>query len=190
MRGWLRRIRGVLGMGIVWGGAGALVGMAIELINGIWSTPLGAMMDMWPVAIGLPSFFMGITFSTVLGVVARSRRFDELSLAKFAILGGLGGLVVAVLPWPLVSLGLVPVGFNLWPVVPAIIVLFTLVGIIVAPGTLALARMTEDRPLGGSQARESASAIRQPAQKDEQLGEGTPISLRVHSQRSGDSEPP
>ena len=132
-------------MGIVWGGAGALVGMAIELINGIWLTPLGAMMDMWPVAIGLPSFFMGITFSTVLGVVARSRRFDELSLAKFAILGGLGGLVVAVLPWPLVGLGLVPVGFNLWPVVPAIIVPFTLVGIIVAPGTLALARMTEGR---------------------------------------------
>ena len=147
MKGWLRRIRGILGMGVTWGVAGALAGMAIELINGIWSNPLGSMMDMWPVALGLPGFLAGITFSAVLGVVARSRRFEELSLSKFALLGGIGGLVMGLLPAALTTLGLVPAGFNLWPVTPAIFVPFTLVGAIVASGTLTLARLTEDREL-------------------------------------------
>jgi hypothetical protein len=147
MKGWLRRIRGILGMGITWGAAGALSGMAIELINGIWPNPLGTMMDMWPVALGLPGFLGGITFSTVLAVVARSRRFHELSLSKFAVLGGLGGLIVGLLPRALGALGVIPAGFNLWPVTPAIVIPFTLGAAIVAAGTLALARLTEDREL-------------------------------------------
>jgi hypothetical protein len=145
MKGWLRRIRGILGMGLTWGVAGSLAGMAIELTHRIWPNPLGGMMDMWPVALGLPGFLGGIAFATVLGVVARSRRFDELSLSKFAALGGLGGLMVGLLPAALDILGLVPAGFALWPVTPTLVVPFTLGGAIVASGTLALARLTEDR---------------------------------------------
>ena len=161
MKAWLRRIRGALGMGIAWGAAGGLIGMAIELLNGIWPNPLGAMIDVWPVALGLPAFLAGITSSTVLGVIARSRSFDELSLSTFAVLGGIGGLIVGLLPAVLTTLGLVPVGFNLWPVVPATVVPFTLVGAIVGPGTLALARMTQDRQLledSQSKRRQQASS--------------------------------
>ena len=145
MKGWLRRIRGILAMGITWGVAGSVAGMAIELVNRVWPNPLGAMMDMWPVALGLPGFLAGITFSSVLALAARSRTFDELSLSRFAALGGLGGLIVGLLPAALAALGVVPAGFNLWPVTPAIFVPFTLVGAIVAPGTLALARLAETR---------------------------------------------
>jgi hypothetical protein len=105
------------------------------------------MVDMWPVALGLPAFLAGVTSSALLGVIVRSRRFDELSLTNFAVLGGIGGLIVGLLPAVLTTLGLVPVGFNLWPVIPEIVVPFTLVGAIVGPGTLALARLTEDRQL-------------------------------------------
>lgn len=143
MARWLKRARGILGMGMVWGGAGALLGMAIEVVNGIWPNPLSSLVDMWPVALGLPAFLTGAASAAALGIVARARRFDELSAPGFAALGGLGGLVVAVLPWPLTALGLVPAGFNLWPVAVSIAVPFALVGAVVAPGTLALARLKQ-----------------------------------------------
>jgi len=146
MKNWLRRLRGIAGMGLTWGVAGSLVGAGIELLNRVWPNPLGGMMDLWPVALGLPGFLGGIAFSTVLTLTARSRRLDELSTWKFALLGGVGGLIVGVLPLPLHMLGLVPAGFNLWPVTMGLVVPLFLGGATIATGTLALARATEDSP--------------------------------------------
>ena len=68
MKKWLRRIRGALGMGLIWAAGWALVGVLIRLG---WS--LGVPME-WFVevfdaplpALAVPGFFGGAVFSTVL----------------------------------------------------------------------------------------------------------------------------
>ena len=106
MRGWLRRIRGALGMGLTWGVAGFLAGIGIELIHNVWPNPFGSMVDIWPAALGYPAFFGGVAFSSVLGIVGRRRRFDELSHPRFAVLGAVGGLAVSLIPAAMVAMGL------------------------------------------------------------------------------------
>ena len=89
MNGWLRRIRGAVGMGITWAVAWALAGV---LIGVLWT--LGLPME-WFIevfdaplpALAVPGFFGGAVFSTVLGIAGRRRRFDELSLPRFGALG-------------------------------------------------------------------------------------------------------
>ena len=48
----------------------------------------------FPLFLGLLSFLGGVTFSGVLGLLGRRRRFDEISLPHFAGWGALGGLVI------------------------------------------------------------------------------------------------
>ena len=46
---WLRRIRGALGMSLVWAAGGFGVGGLIELIYNLWpGFPLGPLFDIWP----------------------------------------------------------------------------------------------------------------------------------------------
>ena len=54
MNGWLRRIRGALGMGLSWAVVGFVGGMGIELIHNLWPNPLGSAIDIWPMALALP----------------------------------------------------------------------------------------------------------------------------------------
>ena len=134
-------------MGLTWGITGFLAGMVIELIHNIWPNPLGAMVDIWPATLGFPGFSGGVAFSAVLGVVGRSRRFDELSLARFAVWGALGGLIVSLVPAALVILGLGTPNIPLWQITASLVVPFTLGGAAAASGTLAIARLSDDREL-------------------------------------------
>jgi len=146
MKTWLRRIRGALGMGLTWAIGGFAVGSAIELINNVWANPWGSLLDIWP-ALALPAFFGGVVFSTVLGIAGRRRRFDELSLPAFAAWGALGGLLMSLIPAALVAMGVVTFNVPLWSLTAVLAVPLTLGSAIAASGTLALARMTEDREL-------------------------------------------
>lgn len=147
MRAWLRRIRGALGMGLTWGVAGFLAGIVIEVIHNIWPNPLGAAVDIWPAALGYPAFFGGVAFSVVLGIAGRRRRFDELSLPRVAAWGAIGGLLVSLIPATLVALGLATPNVPLWQITLALVGPLALGGAVAASGSLALARMADDREL-------------------------------------------
>jgi hypothetical protein len=76
-------------MGLTWAAAWGFVGFLIEA----FVDPHGRIADIWPAVLGFPAFFGGVFFSIVLGIAARGRRFDELSLPRFAAWGALAG------PW-------------------------------------------------------------------------------------------
>lgn len=147
MKTWLRRIRGALGMGLTWALAGFLAGVGIELIHNIWPNPLGSAVDIWPAALAYPGFFGGVAFSTVLGIAGRRRRFDELSLPGVAVWGAVGGLFVSLIPAAIVVVGLATPGVPVWEITLALLGPFMVGGAVAASGSLALARMAEDREL-------------------------------------------
>ena len=131
---WLRRIRGAIGMGltsaIAWFGAGVM----LLLIVGV-----GAADVPFPLGFGLLGFLAGITFSGVLGIVEGRRRFDQMSLPRFAAWGGVGGLLLsAIFVWA------AALGGDTFLVLGPV---FALSGAGSAAGSLALARMAEDRAL-------------------------------------------
>ncbi len=102
MRTWTRRLRGALGMGLLWALGWGFVGGLIELTWNIWpGFPLGPLMDMWIQGLAIPGFIGGVLFALVLGVTEHHRRYEDLSASRFAAWGAvagvlLGGLVVLV----------------------------------------------------------------------------------------------
>jgi len=144
---WLRRIRAAVGMGLTWAVGGALIGSGIELIHNVWPNPLGSLIDIWPAALGLPGFFGGVVFSTVLAIAGRRHRFDELSLPGVAAWGALGGLIVSLIPAALSALGIITPNVPVWQITAALVGPLTLGSAAAASGSLALARMADDREL-------------------------------------------
>ena len=147
MKKWLRRIRGAVGMGLSWAVVGFLAGVGIELIHGFWPNPIGSAFDIWPMTLAVPGFLGGVAFSAVLGIAGRRRRFDELSLPKVAAWGAVGGLLVSLAPAAVVFIGLATPNVSLWQITLALAGPFSLGGAVAASGTLALARMADDREL-------------------------------------------
>ncbi|HEX9693251.1 MAG TPA: hypothetical protein VGA22_14250 [Gemmatimonadales bacterium] len=171
MNTWLRRIRGALGMGLTWAIVGFVAGMGIELIHNIWPNPVGSAVDIWPAALAYPGFLGGVAFSVVLGIAGRRRRFDELTLPGVAVWGAVGGLLVSLVPAAMVALGLATPNVPLWQLTLALAGPFTIGGAIAASGSLALARMAENREsLPGS--RDVADVGLTAAEKRELLGGG------------------
>ena len=110
------RVRAALAMGLLWGGAGAIAGGIIELIMNILpGSDLFLGVDIWPAALAIPGFLAGALFSVILALTMRRRRFEELTLGRFAFLGALTGALLGV------GLG-VTVGFPLIALAPLTIV--------------------------------------------------------------------
>jgi cytochrome bd-type quinol oxidase subunit 2 len=154
MKSWLKRIRGALGMGVVWAAAWAVGGVAMAastlLVPGLADTSFARTFDAPAPALAVPGFVAGVLFSIVLGIAARRRRFDELSLARFTALGAVGGLLLSVLPLVMVSIGLATPreGLNLWGLTAIIAGPFAVLSALSAWGTLILARRSERQPPG------------------------------------------
>ena len=125
MKKWLKRIRGVVGMGLTWAAAWFGVGAIWGLIGG-YGLPLLAFNAAF-FAVG--GFVGGGIFSTVLGITEGRRRFDQMSLWRFAAWGAVGGLLL----WTPLGEGLVTAG------------VLALMGAGSAAGSLALARRAEDK---------------------------------------------
>jgi len=139
MRKWLRRIRGAIGMGLTWAIAWFGAGVILLLVVGV-----GAADVPFPIGFALLGFLAGATFSGVLGIVEGRRRFDQMSLPRFAGWGAAGGLLLS---------GVFVLAADLGG--DAILVLgpvFALSSAASAAGSLALARMAEDRELLDSSA--------------------------------------
>ena len=103
MKKWLRRIRGAIGMGLTWAtawfGAGMIMLLGLLLVTGSTGADVP-----YPLGFGAFGFVAGVTFSGVLGLVDGRRRFDQMSLPRFAGWGAAGGFRCprsSSWPWPL-----------------------------------------------------------------------------------------
>ncbi len=146
MKKWLKRIRGALGMGLIW--AAAWGGASMIFLSGliVFGAP--------PVGVGLATAIAnsallaaagligGTAFSVVLGITEGRRRFDEMSVPRFAGWGAVGGLVLSVF---LLTAGNGAAGSIVAGVI--MISAATLLGAGSAAGSLALARRADDREL-------------------------------------------
>ena len=130
---WLVRIRGAIGMGLLWGAAWSAAGMVPR-----WLFGFNADVP-FPLVFGVLGFTAGVIFSGLLVLTEGRRTFDQMSLPRFAVWGGVGGFLLSAIFTRAASLG--------WGDVLAIAPAFTLASAVCASGTLALARRAERREL-------------------------------------------
>ena len=165
MRKSLRRIRGALGMGLTWAAgwalAGVMIGVTSRLLPGLPWDSFFEVFDAPLPALAIPGFIGGAIFSTVLGIAGRRRRFDELSLPRFAAWGALGGLLLSLVPAAAAAVGFLTVGpdVDVWRVTAVISGPLTLLSALSASGSLVLARRAEGRELLEASAEVSEKAL-------------------------------
>ena len=166
MKKWLRRIRGAMGMGLAWGaawfGAGMVMMLGLLLITGSTGADVP-----YPIGFGVLGFIAGVTFSGVLGLMEGRRRFDEMSIPRFAGWGAAGGFLFSVLFVSTVALASEGMTFlnNLVFLGP----LFAAAGSTCAAGSLAIARKAEDR-----QSLHAGSHLAERALTSNREGDGHP----------------
>jgi hypothetical protein len=139
MKQWGRRIRAAIGMGLTWGvvwsGAGALLarvpGFYSDLPFALLFAPLG--------------FVTGIIFSGILVVVERRRRFDRVSIPRFAAWGALSGLLLSGIFAVAAALR----GQTAWGEFLVFGPPLTMASAVCAAGSLAMARRAEMQELRG-----------------------------------------
>jgi hypothetical protein len=135
MRKWMRRIRGAIGMGVTWAAAWAAVGFVPRWVLGIES-------DLpFSILFGGLGFIAGVTFAGLLALAEGRRRFDQMSLPRFAGWGAAGGLLLSALFVRGASYG--------WGQIAGISSLFALASAGCAAGSLVLARRATSRELPG-----------------------------------------
>ncbi len=152
MKRWLKGIDGAVGMGLIWAVGGGIVAPLSDVFDAVflggatgsilWDSLLGAFFG----------FIGGGVFSVALAIAGRRRRFDEMSLPRFAALGALApSLIIVALAarwWVIGGIG----GFGVLfiPSTLGFATVLALMGAGYAAGTLALARKAEDRELLGA----------------------------------------
>lgn len=136
MSGFLRRVRGAIGMGLTWAVFWGVITLVIGVLGGI-----GPGIVMGAIRNAIAGFIAGGSFSAVLSVAERGKRLEDLSLGRFAAWGGLVGIVLtgvigaaAGIPGVLMWRGLIVSG---------------LLGAGSASGTLGLARKGDPTLTGG-----------------------------------------
>ena len=88
---WLRRIRGAIGMGFTWGAAWSGAGFVLAVVTGFKADAP------FPLIFGVLGFFAGVIFSAFLALTEGRRRFDQMSLPRFAAWGATGGIVLSAI---------------------------------------------------------------------------------------------
>lgn len=146
MKGFLRRLRGMIKTGltwsVAWAGAFGVFGLVRSFALGF---PMGIFETL--VAGGAIGFVSGGVFAGILSLAEGKRTLSELSLKRVALWGAIGGMTLFALVAPrLLGAGL-PVEMLLRSFMGP--VLFTgLLGAGSAAGSVALARKADDPALG------------------------------------------
>src|SRR4026208_866187 len=155
MKQWLRRLRGAVGMGLIWAAGWALVGVLIGVTSKVlpglpfWDSFFDVFDAPLP-ALAIPGFVGGVLFAVVLGIAGHRRRFEELSLPRFAAWGAVGGLLLSLVPAALVAVGLASLerpDLGLWQITAVISAPLILLTAGSASVSLLLARRAESREL-------------------------------------------
>ena len=139
MRDVLRRLRGLLGVGVTWGSLWALIGAGVGAVVGVFSPELWAVgnpvLD-WAVGMGLYGLVSGVGFGAVLSLTEGRKTLGDLSLKRVAAWGVLGSAAVPLL---FGALGTFPASTTAIDVLQAMLVTSVLGGTF-APGAVAVAR--------------------------------------------------
>lgn len=128
---WLRRIRGALGMGVIWGATWSAAGMIPRWLFG-FNTDVP-----FPIVFGVLGFVAGVTFAGIVVLTESRRSLGQVSPGRFAAWGALGGFLLSAVFTRVASLG--------WGDVLAMAPTFALASAACAAGSLALARRS---PIG------------------------------------------
>lgn len=97
MQGWLRTLRGMIGIGLTFSaGVGVVAGTLAGLVSLLPGSQGGAELFRLVAASSLWAFPIGLVFSGVTAITARAARFEELSMARFAAIGAGAGLPSSV----------------------------------------------------------------------------------------------
>jgi hypothetical protein len=122
-------------MGFIWGAAWSAAGSVPRWVFGFNADAP------FPIVFGALGFLAGVTFSGVLMLTEGRRRFDQMSVPRFAGWGATGGILLSALFAKASSLG--------WADVLVIAPTFALASAICASSSLALARRAASRALPG-----------------------------------------
>jgi hypothetical protein len=167
--GRLRRIRGAIGMGLTWavGWApiGAVLGAVLRLVLPGSPLGLGSVIALNAASLAALGFVGGAVFSAILRVAEGRRRFDQLSLPRFAAWGAIGGLILG---GAAATIGMWGGG---WLLGTGMMGAATILGAVSAAGSLALARGADDRELIAS-AGDVADVGLTSSERDHLLGPG------------------
>ena len=134
---WRRRVRGAIGMGIIWGLAWLAAGLVLLAIVGLDAADVP-----FPLFFGFLGFWAGVVFSAIFGSVERGRNVEQMTVPRFAGWGAVGGVVLALLVVAIATLG-GDSGAQLLVLAPV----FGVAGAASAAGSLALARKGAQRNL-------------------------------------------
>ena len=149
---WLKRIRAAVGIGLTWAVGWGFVG-ALLLLFGVVTggIPVGRLVELiLPLfRLSMVGFVGGGAFSVILGLAGGRRRFDEMSLPRFAGWGAMGSLLVYVAVSAIAALGGDPSTLGILIGGGAFA---ALLGAGCAAGSLAVARRADDRELLNSSA--------------------------------------
>lgn len=144
MNKWLRRIRGAIKMGLAWGltwlAAGVVLMLGVLLVTGSTGADVP-----YPLGFGALGFLAGVTFSGFLVIGEGRRRFDEMSLPRFAGWGAVGGLSFAALF--VLAVAAFGGGATFLQNLVFLGPLFAAIGAVSGSGLLALARRAQNREL-------------------------------------------
>jgi hypothetical protein len=151
MANWIRRIKGGIGIGLTWAVAwtpiGALTALGLSVVGDVVGGLL-RFVGTSALLFGALGFIGGSIFSAVLQLGDGRRRFDELTLPRFALWGGVAGLLVPAIAGVLGGLAGITIfggpGLQMGDVVVACVASLLSAGS--AAGSLAIARKAEEVP--------------------------------------------
>jgi len=137
-----RKVRGLLGVGLTWGGLwsaiGAGVGLVIAVIAPDAWRPGNPVLD-WAIGMGLYGTLSGVAFGGLLALLERRGDLFRISLRR-ATLWGIAG--AAMVPPLFGALGMFQVGTTTADILAAILMTASLGGML-APASIAVARRAE-----------------------------------------------
>jgi hypothetical protein len=141
----LRKLRGLLGVGLGWGAAWAVIGAGIGVVLGLLSPDVwqsGPILE-WALGMGLYGLVSGAAFGKLIAFYEGRRTLDDLTLGRMAAWGVAGSAAVPLVFW---ALGMFEPGTTGRDIVEAML-LTSFLGGTFAAGSLALARRAADDEL-------------------------------------------
>ena len=142
MKGFLRRLRGIIGTGLTW--AVGWIGLFVAYLlreDGNRGRPRGGTSCFLPLleevfVVGTFGFLAGSTFGALLSVLEGHKSLEEITFKRIAAWGGLGGLAVVALVSVLVGS-------------PTGLIFYSVLGVGSATGTVALAKRADTKLIEG-----------------------------------------
>jgi len=161
MRSWWRRIRAAIGMGLTWGAVWSGAGMLLARVPGFSADVPFALL------FAQLGFVSGIIFSGILVVIEGRRRFDGMSLSRFAGWGAVSGLLLS----GIFVVGAALRGATVWGEFLLFGPPLAMASAACAAGSLALARRAQRQELPGPSGDPAEAELRED-EKRQLLGRG------------------